>query len=294
MNLKRALQIGLPVFAAAAVAAGAIALARPGSACDGAKAQGVRYEQTQASGCTAHAEGAQAESGCPGLRAMQASASGRGMHGAAGQVSCGAHMISTSGCVFRTASLTTTAGSTSAGACGSKSIKGASASGAGCAAKAMQASASGRAGKAVAASASCCAGKATQASAHSCPAAMSHASACTAARAKGASTTTASGFDFTLPPNVTYTVNEVPGGVDFVFTGKGLAQFEGSGCGPAWCCVKESCGNKMSFTHGKDFAVFSIRGDTAAQCCGAHLREALDGAVTASRETAEEVAPTKG
>lgn len=79
---------------------------------------------------------------------------------------------------------------------------------------------------------------------------------------------------FEIPENVTFTRIKVPGGVDFVFAGEGIADFADGCCGTGSKVLKAE-GNTISMIHGGQYLVISVRGEQTDNTCDQKLQKMI-------------------
>lgn len=84
----------------------------------------------------------------------------------------------------------------------------------------------------------------------------------------------AAGPKITLPKGMHCSILEVPGGVDFIFTGKGVVKFA-SNCGTNWRRTCGCCGDTMSCVANDQMVVLAFRSQKDHGCAETQLRKAL-------------------
>ncbi|MCA9726960.1 MAG: hypothetical protein KC729_04700 [Candidatus Eisenbacteria bacterium] len=112
---------------------------------------------------------------------------------------------------------------------------------------------------------SCCAGKVQGASAScsgSCSAGMK-----TASNASCSSANPSECMNAWLPKGMNFIRLDVPGGVDFVFTGQGVDKLS-KACSYSCSNVAAAKGSRFALAEGNGYVVLSVRGEDAASCCG--------------------------
>lgn len=70
-----------------------------------------------------------------------------------------------------------------------------------------------------------------------------------------------------LPKGMNFIRLDVPGGVDFVFSGAGVDKLT-QACSSTTSAVAAEHGTRFAMTKGDGYVVLSVRGDDAASCCG--------------------------
>jgi len=80
-----------------------------------------------------------------------------------------------------------------------------------------------------------------------------------------------------LPEGMSFIRLDVPGGVDFVFSGKGVEKLS-QACATSTAAVAEKHGSRFAMTKGDGYVVLSVRGEEAASCCGEVVETAFAGA----------------
>jgi hypothetical protein len=80
-----------------------------------------------------------------------------------------------------------------------------------------------------------------------------------------------------LPEGMSFIRLDVPGGVDFVFSGKGIEKLS-QACATSTSAVAAEHGSRFAMTQGDGYVVLSVRGEDAASCCGEVVETAFAGA----------------
>lgn len=87
-----------------------------------------------------------------------------------------------------------------------------------------------------------------------------------------------------MPKGMAYTRLDVPGGVDYVFTGNGIDQLS-TLCAKSCSDTAMKTGNRFAMASGEGYVVLSVRGDNSNNCCTQVLETALTTSGAGSRQS---------